>query len=74
MAASWRDKLRKAGVAIATVKEGLVDGDSLADLLVDTLNVAGAEKYVRDAATFLHSEGANGVLKLRVTNALRKSD
>jgi len=33
-----------------------------------------AEKYVRDAATFLHSEGANGVLKLRVTNALRKSD
>jgi alkylation response protein AidB-like acyl-CoA dehydrogenase len=33
-----------------------------------------AEKYVRDAATFLHSEGANGVLKLRVTNAQRKSD
>ena len=33
-----------------------------------------AEKYVRDAATFLHSEGANGVLKLRVTNALRRSD
>jgi len=33
-----------------------------------------AEKYVRDAATFLHSEGANGVLKLRVTNTQRKSD
>jgi alkylation response protein AidB-like acyl-CoA dehydrogenase len=30
-----------------------------------------AEKYVRDAATFLHSEGANQILKLRLMNAVR---